>query len=189
MPQIEELDNLPTPVRELFLSKNQQSNSKARLSRCEDDHDTNNHRSQVDVIFPGGAPATDEAVTRTCSSVSVGGKELLLETYIWRDFMPICPKDGTPMIAILKICTINSSPFPADVQADLAWIVYGTQAWAIHVLEERPRTCERTYLRVVGRDGPKWGPRISVDVIVQLRDAQGKTFLLPAYSQTVHCTE
>ncbi|CAF1194014.1 unnamed protein product [Rotaria sordida] len=96
--------------------------------------------------------------------VSMDGNEYRLETHIWRDFMPICEESGRPMIAILRIKTVDSSPFPSDVKVDIAWIMFGNdnqaQIWETHVIEEQPRQSDinHNYIRVTARNGPKWGP-------------------------------
>jgi hypothetical protein len=58
----------------------------------------------------GGGPATPSSVTTSDlttapTSVSIGGKSITLETSLWRDFQPIAPRDGKPLVALLHIKT------------------------------------------------------------------------------------
>ena len=134
-------------------------------------------------------------LTSAPQQASMDGKEYRLETSIWRDFMLICEGSGRPMIAILKIKTVDSSPFPPDIKADLAWIIYGknedAQIWETHVIEEQPRESDvaRNYIRVTARNGPKWGPHVNVDVVVQLKNLKRQVALLQATDQKIHRTD
>lgn len=135
-------------------------------------------------------------LTSAPTQVSMDGTFYRLDTSIWRDFMPICEQSGRPMIAILKIETVDSSPIPPNVQADMAWIIYGkneaAQIWKTPVVEERPRgsaDAARHYIQVTARNGPKWGPHVNVDVVVQLKNSKGQTVLLQATDRRIHRTD
>lgn len=112
-----------------------------------------------------------------------------LETYLWRDYQPISPPDGQPLIAVLRIETVDGAAIPASLQADSAWILNGELAWATAVREEWPRGPVASFFEVAARNGPKWGPGIEVDVVVRLRDAAGQILLLQARAQLIHRTD
>ena len=119
----------------------------------------------------------------------VAGAPLRLDPDLWRDFMPIAPSDGRPLIAVLRVTPADDAAVPAQVHADAAWVVFGDQVWATRVAEERPRKATAPAYEVVARDGPKWGPGVSVDVVVRLRDGAGHAALLRAPGQRIHRTE
>jgi len=121
--------------------------------------------------------------------VTLGGQELVLETYLWRDFQPISPPDGKPLIGVLRIKAANGSAVPATTRATAAWVVLGSDVWATAVAEEQPRGTTGDAYEVVIRDGPKWGPGVTADVVVRLRDAGGNTVLLRAADQSIHRTD
>jgi len=125
-----------------------------------------------------GACATDRALAPRV--VSVDGATLRLETSLWRDFQPISPPDGKPLIAGLRVLTVDGAPIPSTLRADSVWIYNEAAVWAASVTEEQPRSVGASFFEVVARNGPKWGPGIEVDVVVQLRDAAGHAFLLQA---------
>ncbi len=64
--------------------------------------------------------------------VTIGGEDLVLSTSMWRDFMPMAPPDGRPLIAIFYISTADSSAFPEGVTSDAAFVVYGDEVWATY---------------------------------------------------------
>lgn len=122
------------------------------------------------------------------TAVTVAGKSLRLETFLTRDFMPISPPDGKPLGGVLRIRTADSSGVPATVRADMVWVLNGSETWSAVPREERSRSETAPVYELIARDGPKWGPGITVDVVVRLRDAAGRSFLLRAPNQDIRGT-
>jgi hypothetical protein len=117
--------------------------------------------------------------------VSFGGKAITFETSLWRDFQPITPPDGKPLVAILRIKTEDGSEVPGTLRADLVWVLNGDQTWSAVPQEERLRPETSPVYELVAREGPKWGPGISVDVVIRLRSPDGRAFLLRAADQSI----
>ena len=92
------------------------------------------------------------------------------------------------MIAALQVQTGDGSAVPASVTADTVWLVHGTEVWSGVPREERPRRDTAPIYELVARDGPKWEPGVLVDVVVQLRDANGRASRLRAAKQLVRGT-
>jgi hypothetical protein len=125
-----------------------------------------------------GACTTDRALAPRI--VSMDGATLRLEASLWRDFQPISPPDGKPLIASLRLLTVDGASIPSTLRADSVWIYNGAAVWSASVTEEQSRSAGASFFEVVARNGPKWGPGIEVDVVVQLHDAAGQPFLLQA---------
>jgi hypothetical protein len=130
------------------------------------------------------APVASQIATAP-TQVAVSGKQLRLTANLWRDFMPISPPDGKPLVAILQIRTDDASPVPAAVSADMVWVIHGGDLWSTTPHEDRARAETSPRYEVVARDGPKWGPDVSVDVVVRLRDGSGRSYLLRAPMQMI----
>lgn len=126
--------------------------------------------------------------TNPPTQVRVDGHELVLETWLWRDFMPIAPPDGQPLVAALRIKTTDGRPFPAGVTADQVTVEYGDVAWTATAQVERPSS-QASVLEVIARDGPRWGPHVNVNVMVRLRDRDGREHWLGAVNQPIHRTD
>jgi hypothetical protein len=121
--------------------------------------------------------------------VTVDGLSVRLETYLWRDFQPVAPPDGQPLIAVLRVMTTDGTPVPPTLHADQAWVIADGVSWAASVREEQGRVAGSPSFEVVARDGPKWGPGIAVDVVIRLRASSGAPVLLSARGQSIHRTE
>jgi hypothetical protein len=124
------------------------------------------------------------------TSVTVGGATLVLEPYLWRDFQPISPPDGKPLAAVLRLRTSGDVALPAGVRVDAAWVVSGEAIWAARISDERLSTPPGPpFYEAVARDGPKWGPGITVDVVVQVRDADARSWRLRASGVPINRTD
>lgn len=125
--------------------------------------------------------------TETPAPVQIGEHELTLETYLWRDFMPFAPPDGQPLIAVLKVRTVNGSALPAGVRADSVSITHLSEVWKAPVRLEYPSQVP-SVLEVAARNGPKWEPGGNVDVVLHLRDGTGRAIRLLAANQPIRRT-
>lgn len=129
-----------------------------------------------------------ETLLSAPEQVEIEGRKYVLETCMWRDFMPISPPDGKPLIAIIWVTAADSLQFPSSIDADWLWIIKDKKAWQTKFSdEERPQHPNK--LEKVARDGPKWGPKIQVEVVVRLVDRQGKIYLLKASNQWISRTD
>ena len=92
--------------------------------------------------------------------VENGENRYVLETYLWRDFMPISPPDGKPLIAKITVVATESQTPPPTLDADRLWVIDGENAWETAFSDEtvpaEPGPGRR--LTKVARNGPKWGP-------------------------------
>jgi len=138
-------------------------------------------------ISPNVAPVPPH-VRSAAERVVVGGATVWLETFLWRDFQPVSPPNGEPLIAILRVRTVNGAAISPTAKADSVWIINGETAWVAQVMQEYP-TADTTYLEVVARGGPKWGPGIRVDVVLRVRDGSTPPILLRASAQPIHRTD
>ena len=120
--------------------------------------------------------------------VVLAGKSLSLDASLWRDFMPVSPPDGKPLVAGLQVRTEDGSDVPATVRADMVWVLNGADTWSTLPREERSRQETAPVYELVARDGPKWGPGITVDVVVRLHEAGGRKSLLRVANRLIQGT-
>ena len=116
--------------------------------------------------------------------ITVADRNLILKTQLWRNFMPISPPDGKPLIGSIVLQTMEKVSLPPGVQVEAVWVVNDKTLWSPSPLEVN-KGDDSTQIEIVVRNGPKWGPGIKVDVVVRVRDAQGHAFLLKAPRQEI----
>lgn len=133
------------------------------------------------------APAPPE-VLRAPEQIVVSGVTLRLETYLFRDFAPISPPDGKPLIAGLRVRSTDGAAIPSGLVADTVWVLNAAAAWAAKAVQEHAQS-DPSYVDLVARDGPKWGPSIEVDVVLRLRFGTGNWMLARAKGQPIHRTD
>ena len=119
----------------------------------------------------------------------IGGLTLSLEPYLWRDFQPSSPPNGKPLVAVVRLHSVDGTAIPASVRVAGLWIVNGGEVWTASPREQQLRTLGASMFEVVARDGPKWGPAIDVDVVVGVRDGAGALSLLRAPAQRINRTD
>jgi hypothetical protein len=118
--------------------------------------------------------------------IEINGTEYTLETSLWRDFMPISPPDGRPLVAVIRVKALGETAISSKIDATRLWVVKGKEIWETEFTNEERPTIGDT-LEKIGRDGPKWEPGISVDVVVRIIDLKsGKSYLLKASNQDIH---
>ncbi len=126
------------------------------------------------------APSSPATLRSAPTSVAVADKTLILTTSLWRDFMPISPPDGKPLAVVAQVRTSDGSPIPASIKALKLSVVMARSVWSATVVEERSRAETSPIYELVARDGPKWGPGVSVDVVVELQDGASRHLLRAA---------
>jgi hypothetical protein len=122
-------------------------------------------------------------------TLEVENQKIFMTTYMWRDFMPISPPNGKPLIAIVYIETIDSSEISPAIIADAIYIVNRREVWKSYFSDEQPAGESKPFrITKIARNGPMWGPGIYVDVVVKLK-VNRTIYLLKASRQYIGRTD
>lgn len=118
--------------------------------------------------------------------VEINGRIYTLETYLWRNLMPGTDPDG-PLIALVWVTAVDLLQFPSNLDANRLWIINGQEVWETEFSTAiRLKDPNRKHqLEKIARDGPKWGPDISVDVVVRIIDHNNGVYFLKASNQYI----
>jgi len=139
------------------------------------------------VVVPKEIPL--ETLLAAPETLSVAGQNIFLTTELWRDFMPISPPDGKPLIAIAYIATIDSTDISQEIDADAIYVIKGNDIWRAYLYNGEFPSYQNQPSRLIkiARDGPKWQTQILVDVVVNIT-YQNQNYLLKAKDQFIHET-
>ena len=129
-------------------------------------------------IEPGILMASEE--------IEIADITYTLETYMWRDFMPISPPDGKPLIVIIRVHAVGMDDFYLSMIIERLWLIDVLNIVSTQSSEEY-RVNGNTF-EIVFRDGPKWGPGIFIDVVVKLVSEDFGIYYLKAVNQLIHAT-
>ncbi|MEJ2637745.1 MAG: hypothetical protein P8184_20980 [Calditrichia bacterium] len=146
-------------------------------------------------ILLAGSKKTEEVPLQKLFSapdtVTVSGKKLVLEAYLWRDFMPVSPPGGKPLQAAVYVKTADGDSLPSGLQIKKIWIVKGEEAWsaAPETAGNRKPPAQSDRLESKVRGGPKWEPGSAVTVVVKFRDAAGGEYFLKAADLIIRRTD
>jgi len=118
--------------------------------------------------------------------IEIGGRSYILGSYLWRGFMPICPPDGESLCGKIVIIATDSLPFPSSLDADHVWVINGEDVWDTDLVDRKiPWGQEYRMEKSLKDNGPKWGPEIYVDVVVEIDYSEDGIYLLKADSQWI----
>jgi hypothetical protein len=144
--------------------------------------------------YSGGKKSRDFTIKELKSApdtVQIKKVGVALETYLWRDFMPVSPPDGKPMRAVVTLIPVQNESLPAGIDASRIWVICKEETWSSQLSAVSPAEpgLPATRLEKTAANGPKWGPGVEVTVVVEILDKEGKTYLLRADHQTIHRTD
>jgi len=114
--------------------------------------------------------------------VSVAGRVLTLEPFLYRDFMPVVPVGGSELVAYILVAAEDGQPYPSGLDADKVWVIAGDEVWEGDFTEEAgpPDQTRLHLLQKVAFGGPKWEVGTEVEVVVRLVPSIGSSQLLRA---------
>ena len=117
-----------------------------------------------------------ELITKSYDTLIIESNKLVLDAYLWRDFMPISPPNGKPMISINWLRDIDSIKITDNIDLIEQYVIYNDAIW-ISKYENESRPTQPEYkIEKISRDGPKWGPNIYVDVISKVIDSSTNNY-------------
>lgn len=111
---------------------------------------------------------------QSVSTLQIGNRKYILKAALWRDFMPISPPNGRPMIAINRLISADSSAIPSNIQLVKQYVILNDSIWISDYENASNQTNEFTIERT-SINGPKWGPNVGVDVIAKVTDTNTNT--------------
>ncbi|MFC1576203.1 hypothetical protein ACFL3J_00880 [Candidatus Omnitrophota bacterium] len=134
---------------------------------------------------------TVEALLKVPEEIEIGGKKYYLEAYLWRDFMPISPPDGKPLMGVVKLLMDDLSGLPDGIDVTRVWIIDKDKVWQPDLSDKEnvKKMRANSYLQINFRNGPKWGPNIYVDVVLNVVDSSKGSYLLRGAYQYIERTD
>jgi len=109
---------------------------------------------------------------KAVETLVIGSNSFVLDAFLWRDFMPISPPNGTPMISINWLICTKSNKIPDNIDLVKQFVFFNDSVW-VSDYEKETRPDQPEYkIEKISRNGPKWGPNINVDVISQIHDSK-----------------
>jgi hypothetical protein len=131
------------------------------LAGCEKD-DPQNVKVDKDLI--------QELDNKAIDVVTINLHNYFLDAYLWRDFMPVSPPDGKPLISINWLICADSIAIPDNIKLVQQYVISGDSVWIADYDNETHQTPVYK-IESVSRNGPKWGPFVHVDVIARISDS------------------
>jgi len=117
--------------------------------------------------------------------LNVNNYLFVIDSDIWRDFMPPADSSGRALIATVVISERNHRTFNNSIQLEKVYLINKNELWS----KSFDSTDSSSPYQVSGiaRNGPKWGPNIKVDLVCEF-SYQGERYRLLATDQEIYAT-
>jgi len=109
---------------------------------------------------------------KAVDTLTIGSNSFILDAELWRDFMPISPPNGQPMVSINWLISVDSVKIPDNIRMIRQYVIYQDEIWVANYLNDERPPQPPYRIEKISKNGPKWGPHIYVDVISLIRDIQ-----------------
>jgi hypothetical protein len=106
------------------------------------------------------------------SIIVIDSHSYFLDVALWRDFMPISPPNGKPLISINWLICSDSAAIPSNIKLLRQYVINRDSIWIAEYLNNT-RNTPVYEIEKISNNGPQWGPFIYVDVIAKIRDTNG----------------
>jgi hypothetical protein len=121
------------------------------------------------------------------AGAKIHGRIVTLDAYLWRDFMPISPPNGKPLIATVRVQSPEGQSISDKLVVERAWFLNGAEVWSTSPSEVR--TVDDGSIELVFRNGPLWNPGLVVDIAIVVRDSSGGRHLISRREEKIKRTE
>ncbi len=125
---------------------------------CQCSGDTGSHH---------GKQSMDDSAANITDRVEIGGRKFVLEAYAWRDFMPITPPEGKPMMVTVRLVAADSLAFPMGIRLDSLRLVSQKSVWETKLSPRDDVIRGNTFEQTV-RNAPQWEVGDSLTASVRL---------------------
>ncbi len=128
---------------------------------------------------------TTERLLSAPETIIVAGNQIKLETNVYLNLKPNV--EPNPMIVKVYIETVDSSDIPSMISVESIYVVKeDSVVWKHSFSSDEKVVSDLRPFRIIkiARNGPHWGPFITVDVIVKIK-INKNTILLRASDQNI----
>lgn len=119
------------------------------------------------------------------TAVTINGSMLTLDAYVWRDFMPPTDSNGDPMRSTVTLNLISGPEILNDIHLVRQYVINGDEVWAADLYD---LSINSSSYSGTSSNGPKWGPDIEVDVVLEFTH-ESKTYKVLAEDIIIDKTE
>lgn len=123
-------------------------------------------------------------------TIQIGDQKIILETYLWRDFMPKSKPAGSDLKIVVNVISKSDISLLRSLDVDSVWVINQNEIWGDNLEDSGIQDTSHLDMKIqkTASGGPLWKPGIKVTVVVKIIDVNQKTYLLKADNQIIHQT-
>jgi hypothetical protein len=129
--------------------------------------------------------ASADELRSSPTNVIIDGSSFTLDATVWRDFSPPTSSDGDPMRSTIHLNLISGPEILNQVHLVRQYVIMGDEVWAADLFN---LTIGSSTYEGTSENGPKWGPNISVDVVLEFT-YNGKSYKILVTDQNIEKVE
>jgi hypothetical protein len=127
------------------------------------------------LLNPSSANATGpDSLLASPAAVTIGSNTYTLSANLWRDLTL-----DSDLSATIKVEETGRRQIPTSTDAATMWVIYNGEIWEKDISSIARQNGAGVFEKTVA-GGPKWGPDVFVDVVVELADGAGGYYKLKA---------
>lgn len=131
-----------------------------------------------------------DSILNAGGEARLGDKTYILDTYLYRDFMPVIPPGGNGLIAAAYVETKDKSPADKRIDPYEIFILNKGILYNSYFAEESGEPLPQYNYRIerIMRNGPAFETGILVDVVVKIK-FENRDYYLKASDQRIYRTD
>lgn len=127
-----------------------------------------------------------KSLNQVLTQLRLGNNQLILETRLWRDFMPtIGESSNSPLLSSIKLIDKNKTPLPKHLILKKHYIIQGDKIWE-YTFEDIHKSAPYKQIGI-SRNGPELEAGSEVDIVCEF-EFDGKLYQIAAKSQEIVAT-
>ena len=140
--------------------------------------------------FINDSAATEWLFEESCDTIRIDSTNYILEAYLYRDFMPVSPPEGRPLVSLNCLVALDSAEIPLTINLVKQFVIYHDTIWIKHYEKDDYDDKTRSYqLCRVSINGPLWEPGVLVDIVAEIYNSKNdSTYYLRSLDQLIEKT-
>ncbi|MCK4530855.1 MAG: hypothetical protein KAU44_06720 [Candidatus Marinimicrobia bacterium] len=130
-----------------------------------------NDETEVEVTVD--AQLAYDLLNDASDTLIIADRSYILEAFLWRDFMPGDNMDHS-LTAVNHLVALDSLSIPANIDLTKQYVILSDSIWIADYTDQRDSMVDYKLSRV-SRQGPEWGPNISVNIVAEVTEETADT--------------
>jgi len=142
----------------------------------------------MNIIFDPAA--SEKLLEESFDTILIDTVSYVLEANLYRDFMPVSPPGGKPLVSLNCLVAVDSTDIPQNIVLVKQFVINHDTVWMKDYEKDYYNGGTGSYqLCKVSINGPMWDPGVLVDVVAEIYNSKNdSTYFLRSLDQCIEKT-